>query len=103
MARRLQLHEKLCEILGTRNVYFQPPESLKIKYPAIIYRVANREDLRADDRRYRDYVAYDGIFITRDPDDTTMDDLLDGFTYIYTSAKPYTVDNLHHNPFTLHF
>ena len=102
MARRLQLHEKLCEILGTRNVYFQPPESMKIKYPAIVYKVATRDDLRADDIRYRGYVGYDGIFITRDPDSTTMDDLYDNFTYM-SSGRPYTTDNLHHNPFTIYF
>ena len=35
--RRLELHEILCTILGSRNVYFQPPESIKMNYPAIVY------------------------------------------------------------------
>jgi len=33
--RRIQLHEILCDVLGTRNVYFQPPESVDMNYPAI--------------------------------------------------------------------
>ena len=37
MKTRYELHEFLCEILGSRNVYFQPPESVKMKYPAIVY------------------------------------------------------------------
>ena len=37
MDRRLLFHEVLCEVLGSRNVYFQPPESVKMCYPAIVY------------------------------------------------------------------
>ena len=37
MDRRLQLHEELCSVLGSRNVYFQPPETIKLTYPCIIY------------------------------------------------------------------
>ena len=33
MKTRYELHEFLCEILGSRNVYFQPPESVKMKDP----------------------------------------------------------------------
>ena len=102
MARRLQLHEKFCEILGSRNVYFQPPESLKIKYPAIIYKVVDRDDLRADDRRYRGLNTYEGNFITDDPDSSIPEKILDSFLYV-SSGRPYTSGNLHHNPFTIHY
>ena len=34
---RLELHRILNDIPGVRGVYYQPPESLKLKYPAIIY------------------------------------------------------------------
>lgn len=37
MDRRLQLQQTLETILGTRNVYFQPPEDGKMQYPAIEY------------------------------------------------------------------
>lgn len=37
MASRLNLQTFLEEILESRNVYFQPPESVKMKYPAIVY------------------------------------------------------------------
>ena len=102
MARRLELHEKLCEILGSRNVYFQPPESLAIKYPAIIYKVLDRDDIRADDRRYRGYTAYEGNFVTRDPDSPIPEMMYNYFNY-YSSGRPYTSGNLHHNPFTLYY
>ena len=102
MARRLQLHEELCTILGSRNVYFQPPESLKISYPAIIYKVSNRNDIKADDMRYRTLVAYEITFITRDPDANTNDELMNHFVYIAHNAT-FTVDNLHHDNFILYY
>ena len=37
MASRLNLHNSLIEALGTKSVYFQPPESVKLVYPCIIY------------------------------------------------------------------
>jgi hypothetical protein len=37
MASRLELHEELCAVLGSRNVYFMTPESVKMNYDAIRY------------------------------------------------------------------
>ena len=49
---RLNLHEKLTSILGTRNVYFQPPATVKMSYPCIIY------DLMDIDEKYANNDAY---------------------------------------------
>ena len=35
--RRIQLHEKLCSILGSRNVYYDPPENVKMQFDCIVY------------------------------------------------------------------
>ena len=37
MANRLDLQALLEDLLGSRNVYYQPPESVKMNYPAIVY------------------------------------------------------------------
>ena len=102
MARRLQLHEKFCTILGTRNVYFQPPESVKLKYDCIIYSVNNREDLRADNLHYRYMVRYEVTLIYRDPDSELPEILLDSFQRI-SHQRHFTVDNLHHDIYTLFY
>ena len=102
MARRLQLHEKLCEILGSRNVYFQPPASIKMEYDCFRYKITDRDDIRADDMRYRNLEEYELLFITRDPDSPIPNRLYEEFRYI-SSGKPYTVDNLHHTPFTIYY
>lgn len=102
MARRLQLHEELCSILGSRNVYFQPPESVKLKYDAIVYNTADRNDLKADDGKYRSFVGYDVTFISRDPDSEIPDLLLNSFQRIRHS-RSFTTDNLHHDLFRIYY
>lgn len=102
MARRLQLHEELCSILGSRNVYFQPPESVKLKYDAIVYKIVDRDDLRANDHRYRNMVAYEATIIYRDPDADITDKVLDHFSC--TNFEHYfNVDNLHHDIITIYY
>lgn len=102
MARRLQLHEELCSILGSRNVYFQPPESVKLQYDCIIYSVSERNDLKADDSRYRNAIGYDVTFIHRDPDSVISEQLLNSFTWIRHN-RSFTSDNLHHDLFRLYY
>lgn len=102
MARRLQLHEELCSILGSRNVYFQPPESVKLKYDAIVYSVSDRNDIKADDIKYGNRVGYDLTFITLDPDSNIPEKLLKSFSRIRHS-RSFTSGNLHHDLFKLYY
>ena len=46
MSRRTELQTLLEEILGSKNVYFQPPDTVSMKYPAIVYSL-NRIDKKA--------------------------------------------------------
>ena len=73
MANRLDLHEMLCNILGTRNVYFQPPESIKMSYPAIRYRLSEIINTMADNRVYTQSHSYELIVIDKDPDGILKD------------------------------
>ena len=102
MASRLELHEELCEALGSRNVYFQPPESVKMQYDAIRYAL-NGKDLKcANNKVYRSTNQYDGVVITRDPDTTIPDEIISRFE-MCSFGRPYTADNLHHYPFTIYY
>lgn len=49
---RLEFHKQLCSILGSKQVYFQPPSSQKIYYPAIVYTRAPFDKLYADNHGY---------------------------------------------------
>lgn len=49
---RIELHTWLESLLGSRNVYFQPPESQTLEYPCIVYNLANQSPNYADDKLY---------------------------------------------------
>ena len=102
MASRLELHEELCEVLGTGNVYFNPPESVRMKYDAIRYELAGKDLKRANDRIYLNTNQYDGVIITTRPDTTLPDDILNHFE-MCSFGRPYIADNLYHYPFTLYY
>lgn len=99
--RRLELHEILCEILGSRNAYFQPPESIKMNYPAIVYSLDDIENLFADDGVYLSKKRYQVIVIDKDPDSTLIDKVAALPTSQYN--RHYTQDNLNHDVFTLYY
>lgn len=74
MSKRLELHDILCEIVnitepdGDRHVYFQPPESIKMKYPAIRYSLSNIWNKFASDSIYNQSNSYEVIVIDKNPD-----------------------------------
>jgi hypothetical protein len=102
MAERLKLHEEFCEILGSRNAYFNPPESVKMKYDAIRYSLSGKDLKRANNMVYRKVNRYDGVVITRSPDTTIPDEMLSRFE-MCSLGSSYIADNLYHHPFTIYY
>lgn len=100
--RRLNLHEELCELLGTRNVYFQPPENVKIKYPCFIYHRQTGDSLYADNDTYRFTLCYELIYVDRDPDTDMVEKTVNHFRMIKHTTF-YTADNLNHDVFLLYY
>lgn len=96
---RLALHELLCEKLGSRNVYFQPPESVKMRYPAIVYSRDRIENVSADNITYKQSVSYSITVIDRDPDSEIVERVSDIPHIMY--ERSYVADNLNHDVFTL--
>ena len=102
MASRLDLQTELETILGSRNVYFQSPESVKMQYDAIRYELGGKDLKRANNRIYNSTNQYDGVVITRNPDTTIPDAILAHFE-MCSFGRPYIADNLNHYPFTLYY
>lgn len=106
MDKRLELHERLCAIInitesnGDKHVYFQPPESVKMKYPAIVYSLSNIENRRADDRMYKQMKAYQVILIDPNPDSKYVDEIAQ-LPYCRFD-RHYRSDNLNHYVFNLY-
>ena len=101
MASRLELHEKFCEILGSRNVYFQPPASVRLNYPAIIYFRKDIDNRYADDLAYKQDTAYDVTVIDRNPDSEIVVEVSQLPTCRFD--RHYNADNLNHDVFTLYY
>jgi hypothetical protein len=102
MASRLNLHEELCEILGTRNVYFQPPESIKLVYPCIVYTRSGIYSRKADSLQYNKTGIYTITTIDRDPDSELPEKILEHFQ-MCSFDRGFASDNLNHNVLTLYY
>lgn len=101
MSNRTNLQAMLERILGSRNVYYQPPESVKINYPAIVY---SRDDVYsrfADDQRYSHTNRYEIIVIDKKPDNSAIDAILN--LPLSSYDRHYTADDLHHDVLTLYY
>lgn len=101
MGTRLDLQDKLVELLGSKHVYYQPPESVKIEYPAIVYSKNNLRITRADDLVYSKRTQYEIIVIDKRPDNQVIDKLLDMPYCSYD--RHYNSDNLNHDVLTLYY
>ncbi len=99
--KRIGLHNVLCDILGSKNAYFQPPESVKMIYPAIVYSREDIEKINADDGAYLLKHRYSLTLIDEDPDSPLVDKILALPTCSFD--RHYTKDNLNYDVFTLYF
>lgn len=66
--RRYDLHEILVEILGSRNVYYQPPATVKMQYPCIVYGLDDLTVRHANDGLYSRKTRYQVTAMYKDPD-----------------------------------
>jgi hypothetical protein len=101
MASRLELHEKLVSVLGARYVYFQPPESVKMKYPAIVYERSDIPNKFANDDVYLQTIKYKVTVVDRDPDSEVVERMSKFKTARF--EKHYVVDGLNHDTFTIYY
>lgn len=102
MVNRLNLQAKFEEILESRNVYFQPPASVLMRYPAIRYTLKDFRTKSANNSAtYISNTGYECILITKEPADEKC--LGQIFSIPYCKfGRYYCVDNLHHYTFTIY-
>lgn len=89
------------EILGTSNTYYQPPESKKINYPAIVYSRANIENTYANNNVYMQENAYTVTVIDSDPDSEIVKKV--SMLPMCRFDRHFTSDNLNHDVFTIYY
>ena len=101
MDSRLELHEILCDILGSRHVYFQPPSSVKMVYPAIVYSRNSIGNDFANDLVYKQSLGYTVTVIDEDPDSNVVEKI--SRLPMCRFDRHFTSDNLNHDVITLYF
>ena len=101
MASRPSLQIIFEEILKSRNVYFQPPENVRINYPAIVYSLGTVNKLYANNNAYKFLTAYTVVLIDKNPDSEFIDKI--SSLPLCQFDRPYKSDNLNHYVFTLYF
>lgn len=101
MRSRLTLHEELVLILGSRYVYFQPPESIKMQYPCIVYERYNISNTHASDGVYLQPVQYRVTVIDTNPDSTIVTAMSKFKTAKH--IRHQVVDNLNHDIFNIYY
>lgn len=101
MAPRLELHALLVSLLGSDNVYFQPPPSFQMKYPCIIYRRQDLNIIFADNKPYKNKKRYQVTIIAEDPSSDIPDKVAE--LPLCSYDRFFTADNLNHDVYNLFF
>ena len=101
MSRRTDLQTLLENILGSKNVYFQPPSSVSMKYPAIVYSLNRIDKKSANDSSYIQSHSYAVTLIDKNPDSEFIDKL--SSLSLCRFDRHYKANNLNHYVYTLYF
>ena len=98
MNRRIELHQILVELLGSKFVYFQPPSTIQMKYPCIIYSRDARDEKFADNILYLGKDRYSIVVVDKNPDSIIPDKI--GLLPLTSFSQFYVVENLNHNVYS---
>ena len=98
---REELHELLCNVLGSRFVYFQPPASVNLTYPCIVYNLGGYRPSYANNNEYLMFKQYTLTYIDKDPDSDVLD-VIERLPYCRFD-RPFIADNLNHYVFTIFY
>jgi len=101
MGTRADLQTLLETLLGSRNVYFQPPPTLQMNYPCIVYNLDDMDTKFADNYPYVVEKRYSLTVIDKNPDSSILDQVIMLQKCIFD--RHFVADNLNHNIFILYF
>ena len=102
MGTTLDLQNELKTLLGSNNVYFQPPSTVKMKYPCIVFTRGSGSQQFADNKTYRFTKRYTITHIGNESDPDIIDEIVKHFS-MCTYDNCFINDNLYHNVFSLYW
>jgi hypothetical protein len=101
MGQRIDFQSKLETVLGSNHVYYQPPETIKMIYPCIVYERNTGDTIFADNSPYRFTIQYKVTYIDKNPDNDVITELAKFPMCRYD--RHYTADNLNHDVFEIYY
>jgi len=101
MNKRKELHELLENVIGNSNVYYQPPASVMMQYPAIVYSRTNISNTYADNLAYKQRYAYNVIVIDYAADSEIVAKVAK--LPMCRFNRHYVADNLYHDSFIIYY
>ena len=104
MGKRSDLHQELKALFEhpvQPHVYFQPPESMKLSYPCIVYKLSGYPDGHADNILYFSHHDYQITVIDSDPESVLRDKVAQMKWCRF--IRSYVSDNLNHYVFELSY
>lgn len=101
MGTRLDFQTLLEGLLGSGNVYFQPPANVSMRYPAIVYNRDFQSVSFADNRPYHRRKRYQVTVIDADPDSLVPEKIAE--LPLTTLVRHFTSDNLNHDVYDVYF
>lgn len=99
-SRREELGAKLEAILGSPNVYFQPPDELQMSYPAIRFERDDADQKHANNGVYNWKQRYQVTFMAYDPDSDVIDKLME--FPLSKFSRHYATSGLNHDVFVIY-
>lgn len=102
--KRRELHTSLTTILGSSNVYFQPPSNITMKYPCFVYNRSSPYTINADDQTYLLRGHYSLTYIDSNIERAMamQTKLLKSFEHI-SVERSFTSENLNHDVYNLYY
>ena len=101
MSSRTNLQLELENLLSSKNVYFQPPSTVQMKYPAIVYSLNNLDTKFANNSVYKNTKSYSVTLIDQNPDSEFFDKLV--CFPMCKFDRHFKSDKLNHYIFTLYY
>ena len=101
MTAREEFQRFLKELLGSDQVFFQPPSNVQMAYPAIVYELSDIENEHADNVPYVQRTRYSITVIDKDPDSRIPFAISKLPTCSFDRA--YKSDNLNHYVLNLYY
>lgn len=101
MHDRSELQSKLESMLGSKHVYYQPPDQVKMEYPAIRYSKKSPDIRYAGNKKYLKFNCYEIIVISKKPDEPVIGMIED--LPMCEWNNHYVSDNLNHDVLTIFY